>query len=451
MDSSKMPDESSVNAIFCLGYWYRLNSRQGDSLYYVCRACKSTKCKARLVRRAGQITLSRELHTCQSTQLLINDQSAESFIDNAIRMAADLSLNPSEIYRRLVVEASLTRSDTAVEIPSKCRVFAAIRGQRQAGCRTDLSELKNLLHRCIGNQEFWRCSWQGMIAREEHQIVLWMSPEAIALLRANHHVFIDGTFRCVPLPFEQLIIVMTFDPSTSCFVPCAYALLSGKSELLYLRMFHEIIFHLNYMWSPTHITCDFEAALIKAVRHEFPESELHGCLFHWKQALARKLVTRELSNEEANEVLQKISFLTALPPNEILAAVEYAKAKLADDARLTPFWHYFVQTWCMKFPPTLWTYSSMSQSIRNRTNNPLERYNRRLNERFPCRHPNIFAFLDVIKDEARYYSLLLNNIRAGVEPFPNDPEFTVPQIPSDFIITHHVTVKVTRSQNSLLK
>jgi hypothetical protein len=45
-----------------------------------------------------------------------------------------------------------------------------------------------------------------------------------------------------------------------------------------------------------------------------------------------------------------------------------------------------------------------------RTNNAIERYNRTLKERFAHPHPNVFAFLNVIKEESEYFKEHLNNI-----------------------------------------
>ncbi|KAF0992079.1 hypothetical protein HZS_6602 [Henneguya salminicola] len=68
------------------------------------------------------------------------------------------------------------------------------------------------------------------------------------------------------------------------------------------------------------------------------------------------------------------------------------------------------------------------------TNNALERYNRRIKELFAAPYPNIFTFLQVIKDEARYKEKLLNNIFSGSEPFPRPAPFVSPHKPESFLI-----------------
>jgi hypothetical protein len=120
-------------------------------------------------------------------------------------------------------------------------------------------------------QQFLRCDWIGFANREEHRILVWISSSSISLLRANGPALIDGTFSVTPTPFVQTIIVKVHDSAKSCYVPCVYALLTGKIEIVYLRLLNEVIMQTEYQWMPKSITCDFENGLIAAIQHEFPE------------------------------------------------------------------------------------------------------------------------------------------------------------------------------------
>jgi hypothetical protein len=37
------------------------------------------------------------------------------------------------------------------------------------------------------------------------------------------------------------------------------------------------------------VVVDFERSVWRAVEEEFPWVEIHGCLYHWKQAIRRKI------------------------------------------------------------------------------------------------------------------------------------------------------------------
>jgi hypothetical protein len=259
-----------------------------------------------------------------------------------------------------------------------------------------------------------------------------MTSEAVCLLRANGPVYIDGTFAVTPNAFSQTIIIMVFDVATSCYIPCIYALLTGKNEWLYLRLLHEVIMQLDYQWEPSSITCDFEMALIKAVKQEFPSTILHGCYFHWTQALFKKLVKFGIGREESKNMVYEMKFMTALNDIDIKLAIEFLAIKHTS-INYTRFFNYFESTWTSKYPSSLWTFSLIDSISSARTNNALERYNRQLKEQFACPHPSIIAFLQVIKDECRYYRRLLDSIRGGREPFPKHEESPAIIIPEEFI------------------
>ncbi|KAF0985693.1 hypothetical protein HZS_6630 [Henneguya salminicola] len=72
------------------------------------------------------------------------------------------------------------------------------------------------------------------------------------------------------------------------------------------------------------------------------------------------------------------------------------------------FLEYFSRIWLEKYP---------IKNITLRTNNYLERYNRRLGNKFQNAQPNIFAFIAAIKDEQRYCSNLTNGIGSGNIPY----------------------------------
>lgn len=47
----------------------------------------------------------------------------------------------------------------------------------------------------------------------------WSHPDLARLLKYEKiSLFIDGTFRCVPKPFTQLMVIMTFDAGVCYFL-----------------------------------------------------------------------------------------------------------------------------------------------------------------------------------------------------------------------------------------
>eukprot|EP00957_Ditylum_brightwellii_P118245 9018593-Ditylum_brightwellii.AAC.1 len=60
--------------------------------------------------------------------------------------------------------------------------------------------------------------------------------------------------------------------------------------------------------------------------------------------------------------------------------------------------------------------------LQNRTNNALKHYNHHLNKIFPKAHPNLPAFVTVLKEESNRVVTKLDQIRNGKIPLPTYQE-----------------------------
>jgi hypothetical protein len=92
----------------------------------------------------------------------------------------------------------------------------------------------------------------------------------------------------------------------------------------------------------------------------------------------------------------------------------------------TRFWIYFEGTWMVRYDPKVWningclntdcyTFTDEEEMI-NRTNNPLERYNKRLNEKFSvssCGSPSMTNFIIGIREESQYFVTKMQHHREG--------------------------------------
>ena len=70
------------------------------------------------------------------------------------------------------------------------------------------------------------------------------------------------------------------------------------------------------------MTVDFEAALMAAITDEFPAADLHGCYFHFTQAVWRKIQFLGLVHEYAHNpslmtACRRLMALPFLPEGEI--------------------------------------------------------------------------------------------------------------------------------------
>ena len=276
------------------------------------------------------------------------------------------------------------------------------------------------------------------------KIIGWGHPDLIHLLKYGEvNTFVDCTFSCVPKGFEQCLIVMTYDPSTSLYVPIFYVLLQSKLENTYFHALQLCISSADWKFDAKTVTCDFEQGLLNAVKANFPLSPIVGCVFHWKQALRRKMLGYRIPKDIISSLMSSdglINILTHCPIAEIeTKAVPYIRENF-NEGDYTPsfdaFWKYFLDTWMKKYNPEQWNINAFSNStddIINRTNNPLERFNRKLKNAFPVPHPSMAAFVNTIKDISVEYVSMLERVKRGTCPRLRHAPLTIHPLPADYL------------------
>ena len=174
------------------------------------------------------------------------------------------------------------------------------------------------------------------------------------------------------------------------------------------------------------VTCDFKKALMNAVEATFKNVTVNGCLFHWKQAILRKL--KELRFANAHIPFQMVSrsvldVLTVIPRSKVATTgIDYVKSIVekmelndTDKIKMDMFWSYFKKTWL----PLMKTWNIRDEfdeyvKVLARTNNGLERYNKRLNSLFNTNRISILNFVSTLKKESIFQVEKLDKIRHGV-------------------------------------
>ena len=106
-------------------------------------------------------------------------------------------------------------------------------------------------------------------------------------------------------------------------------------------------------------------------------------------------------------------------------------------AKLDKFWKYFVDTWIGKYSLEDWNingvlYNNDDDKLINRTNNPLERFNRTLNNIFPNGHPSMPQFVDALKEICISTLEKLRRIKRGRDVAPAHAPATIYVIPEDY-------------------
>ena len=219
--------------------------------------------------------------------------------------------------------------------------------------------------------------------------IILATPMQLDLVKKCRTIYIDGTFSCVKKPYYQLFSIHSFLRCEENIkqVPLVNVIMSGKTRSDYNSVFAELKTHLGDAFNPDSCMVDYEVAIWQSLVESFPDIVIHGCHFHFSQAINRNVNQYGLSLEYKTEgairrIIKGIYSLPYLPPRDMLPAFN----SIANNARqeetcekLMKFLDYVESTW---FRSSIWRPYNISVYNRLvRTNNDLEGYHNRLNSR----------------------------------------------------------------------
>lgn len=121
--------------------------------------------------------------------------------------------------------------------------------------------------------------------------VIFLTERNCSRLAACEEIFIDGTFKCSPKPFTQLLTI--HGRYLGRILPMAFCLLRGKEVGLYQQVLKRIKQRIRHVtrqeFDIRRCICDFEISLIRALQTEFPRVTVKGCYFHFTQSIWRRI------------------------------------------------------------------------------------------------------------------------------------------------------------------
>jgi len=222
-------------------------------------------------------------------------------------------------------------------------------------------------------------------------VAIFLSAEDARVLLRCTTIYIDGTFRTAPHPYQQMVTVHGL--YMEAVVPLSYAPSTGKSVGQYRQIISglrtSIRRHTGHHWpQPNLIICDFEISLITAVETELPFARIHCCYFHYNQSLWRRFSATGLvrayrglrrNDRRLRTCVQKIMALGFLPTvvvrQSFLTYITSRRVVRLQRAypRLTDFLHYVNRVYIHRtatFKPPMW--NVYDRTIDTRTNNHVE-------------------------------------------------------------------------------
>lgn len=421
--------------------------RNGVTEYFKCsKYAAQVNCKAGLnVFEDGRVVV-RGVHTCRE---FIRKQEAESMCINCDdemkellekKALANFRVLPKTVYKE-VKDVLVAKYEIRVVIDMLTleQSKGIVQRARDAITGGDVFRvIEGVPDRHISEtdaRDFLQFNCAYTQGGELHRVVGFGHPELIKLLEyCGTHVFIDGTFKVAPAPFAQCLIVILYDQAVELYLPVFYILTTARDEWAYWHAFHWLKVTTRMKISPSTVSCDFEWGIIKGVQDEFSDAAIVGCLFHWKQALRKNMLHVRVPVAHIKEAMKPgvLDLLTVVPAKNLAKGIKHVQGLINTDGAKKPwadFWRYFERTWVKSFPFDTWNVSKMLASkikMINRTNNPLESYNRFFGDMFPVHHPTLLHFLEVIKAEAQEKLRDFNDVRGGVKQPPARPEPAYP-------------------------
>ena len=233
---------------------------------------------------------------------------------------------------------------------------------------------------------------QGDIDLGTARHIVFASDEQLKLMKKAKTWYIDATFKVVDKPFYQLFSIHVFVREGDCMkqVPVAYVLMSRRRKKDYKAVFKFLKEKLDSKINLKRVVADFEAAAWVAVQSVFGNSvAVKGCLFHFNQAVYRKICKLDLkvsykNDPQVERLCKALMALPLLADNHIKATFErlVENVEAADPLKIPKCQElvaYMRRTWIDRklFNPASWCW--FREIIR--TNNDVEGWHNRLNYR----------------------------------------------------------------------
>lgn len=316
---------------------------------------------------------------------------------------------------------------------------------------------------CHGDNklEFFKGSFSLAMKPEEvtkdydmHRVIVMGHPKFKKLfLQRGFSLFVDATFKVCPKKpcFYQLLIFMAYDSPSQVYVPCYYALMTGKMQWLYKTAFEMILRDVDANWEKNvvsgYVSCDWEQALLNAVIEFFCSkndiTRLKACVFHMYKAFRTKMEKLGFDRATINALTMNgvLDVLRVCTRDQVDDAVEFLKEKFDCNNRNNKFydkwqelWRYFTKYWLNKFE--FYNLSEITQkdlyNFVNATNNPLERYNKELGKRVD-HGATLLQFYTQVKCEPEEYLRILSLIDNGDMQKPKRSGANIPKVPQAFL------------------
>lgn len=384
------------------GFMYTINKIRGDIKYWRCSVRnKSINCSVFVKQRGDNFECkNKHIHApvigCEKVAVISNEVKHKA-VD-------DLFLSASTIVEKVLI-SELT-SAPLPSLPSASELARTANRKRETLRPTNPTEINFNLDETFIPAGFL----QKDISTRHGRSILFASEAMLHTLCKSKTWYMDGTFKLVSRPFQQLYSVHAFIKSGDCIkqIPLVFCFMSRRRQKDYDAVLQALLQSLPRLPMVTEFIMDFEQAAWNSVSKIFPHATIRGCAFHWSQAVWRKIQSLGLQVDYRNDatiyqICRRIMALPLLPAADIRPQFHRLQ-RHANTPQLQQLFKYVEDNWIQSvlWPPESW---SVFQSV-IRTNNDVEGWHQRLNRKAgqKCKLP-FYVLLSLLYTEAEYISI----------------------------------------------
>lgn len=416
--------------ILCLNsYRLHLNYRRNGKIYW---KCLHTGCKTTAISENGEVLSSKGTHSHPPEQRQIEVKKA---VESAKQLAKENAFLPMKrAYRQAFQEVDLNNEEIMDEMPS----FSKYKSSMYRARSSRLPPLPHTRAEVELNGE-WTQTKDGrnfIISNDGDvdRLILFGTQQNLRFLCDADTIYMDGTFQIAPEMFQQVysIHVMVM----GAMIPVCICLLPFKNTETYIRMFNLLqtaCQRHGLQFLPSAVFIDFESAVISAVSQLFPVARIRGCMFHYSQAIWRKVQNLGLTNRyrddaSFNRVVRRALALPLLPMHEIEDVWLTALNEIDNNDNLAiAFTDYITTTWVdpliAQFPVEMWSHYETLHGIR--TTNHLESWHNKVRRELDRAHPNVFRVIELFKEQQEDTEHTIRLLRAGGPAPKQRPKYRV--------------------------
>lgn len=391
------------------------NSKQTRNSYFRCKNSKRYGCHARA--KAIENNVEDTILTRQHNHLPHPGKVDKEKFDKQLKKSCDASpfLYPRELYAQTRKRMKHQIDPLNIPLKGKCSSLISRRRRKYIPkLPKSVKEFEDLIQQYKEQYfyderdlPFYRNVWKTKAGESNVVFISESVLNKLKDMKDNIHMLMDGTFKVLPnhIKFRQLYIISIIYENR-CY-PLAFTLMEKKTYYSYKL----ILANLKSLMPSCKITnfmTDYEAAIRKALKSEFPHARISGCYFHYVKAINKVSRKFGLSKDVKFETaIQKVSAL-ALLPNEFISDGFKIIDRENRSFKYSFRWNRFKKYWRRQ-----WEKANVSvYGLLHRTNNFAESLNRSLNLLAKVKHPNIWILIEHLKtlemdntDELNQHSL----------------------------------------------